>query len=609
MNDHAALLEAAIAKAGPRSKLRKEVRRAGVKHSVEFQRIIELPQRVWTEEEARALVSQLTALLKTPNGAMILRPAQAIALLEIGMYRKLLGPLRVGAGKTLITLLAAYMLNSVRPLLVLPANAIGPTQERQRILSEHFRIPYWLHYVSYESLGRKSHEKFLEELRPDSVILDEAHMAANPQAAVTRRLRRYKEGDKSTGLLANDVPYLPVSGTLTKRSVKNYAHLARWGLGEYSPVPRAYGDIEQWSDVIDERPGGEETDMKPGALTWFSNGIEDRTAIRQGFAKHMIQVPGVVATFDEGPSMSLEVHRYTVPMSRKVIDAFYTLRADWATPEGLLLMGGLEKNRMARQIAMGFYYRWTKPAPIEWLKWRKAWHQFVRHTLQYNRQGLDSEATVALACVHGRLDRSVYDQWVAVREDFKPETEAVWIDGYAVEAAARWSAKHGGIIFCEHIEFANMLSELTGLPYCGKDARDADGVHIEAHAGKPIIASLHSCHKIWNLQAWDRALVAGPPSNGSWSEQLLGRMHRDGQTADLVRYDFLTQCLEHSNGVAQARRDAGYVNESQLQTQKLGIADWRWPEVPEDGVQWNKEIPKLPVEHYYRYEGEDTHGH
>lgn len=588
----AAELEAAIAKAGPRSKLKKAWREAGVKRSVEYQRIIELPRRTYTDEEAEALVVQLTALLKTPNGAMILRPAQAIALLEIGMYRGLLGPLRVGSGKTLITLLAAYMLNSVRPLLILPANAIKPTQERQRALAEHFRIPYWLHYVSYESLGRPSHERFLEDLQPDALIKDEAHMAANPKAAVTRRIKRYLRGDKSTGQVGNPVPDLSLSGTLTKRSVKNYSHLADWALGPGSPVPRTYSDVEQWADVIDERTDYENADRtKPGALVYFSGGVEDRTAIRRGYAAHINATPGVVATYDDGPGMSLEVHRYTVPVSQPVREAFYTLRKHWATPDGWLLMGGLEKNRAARQIAMGFYYRWNPRPPTDWLNARKAWHQFVRHTIQYNRLGIDSEATVALACVHGKLDPTIYLAWKAIRDTFEPKQEAVWIDGYALEAAARWSQKHGGIVFCEHVEFAEMLAEVTGLPYFGRNATNANGVHIENYGGLPAIASLQSCHKIWNLQAWNRGLVAGPPSSGAWHEQLLGRFHRDGQLSDLVRFDYLTQCLEHSLSVQQARRDAGYIQDSMTQTQKLNIADWRWHEDPDDGPVWNKEVP------------------
>lgn len=594
MTDHAAALDAAIAKAGPRSKLKKAYREAGVKHSAEFQRIIEAPQREYTEEEAAALVEQLTALLKTPNGAMILRPAQAIALLEIGMYRGLLGPLRVGAGKTLITLLAAYMLGSVRPLLLLPANAIGPTRERQRLLSEHWRIPYWLHYVSYESLGRPSHERFLEELRPDAIIPDEAHMLANPKAAVTRRVKRYVRGDKQAGIEGTNVPVTPVSGTLTKRSIKNYSHLSDWALGPRSVVPRTYGDAEQWAEVIDERPDDQER-TKPGALVWFADGSTDRKAIREGFAKHMLRTPGVVGTFDKGPTCSLEVHRYTVPIPETVRQCFYTLRKHWATPDGWLLMGGLDKNRAARQLAMGFYYRWNPRPPEEWLKRRREWHAFVRHQIQYNRQGLDSEATVALACVHGKLDAQIYLAWREIRDTFKPVQEAVWVDGYALEAAAKWVGEHKGIVFCEHVEFAEMLSEVTGLPYCGRDATSAEGKHIEAYNGAPLIASLQSCHKIWNLQAWNRGLVAGPTGSGSWAEQLLGRFHRDGQTADLVRFDFLTQCLEHSNSVGQSRRDADYVAQSQLQEQKLRLADWRWFEDPEptdrSSVFWSKEVP------------------
>jgi hypothetical protein len=592
MVDIFATLDAALAKASPRSKLKKAQQERGVRHSEEFQRIIDLPTRTYTDQEVADLVQQLTALLKTPNGTMILRPAQAIALLEIGMYRGMLGPIRVGGGKTLITLLAAYMMDLVRPLLILPANAIEPTRERQRELSQHWRIPYWLHFVSYESLGRPSHEDFLTDLQPDGIIGDEAHMAANPKAAVTRRIRRYQRGDKSAGLGGHNVPCLWFSGTLTKRSIKNYLHLAEWSLGEGSPVPRTFGDAEQWADVIDERKEDSEDPYdyqrtRPGALVHFSGGDQSRIKIREGFAERIATTPGVVCTYDDGPSCSLELHRVTIPTPPAIEAAFKTLRDDWASPDGWLLMGGLEKNRTARQIAMGFYYRWNPRAPEAWLNARREWHQFVRHQIQYNRLGLDSEATVALACVHGKLDPSVYRAWREIRDTFKPVQEAIWLDGYAVEYAAEWLSKPG-IVFCEHVEFAELLSEVTGLPYCGRNATDANGVHIEKHAGRPIIASVQSCHKIWNLQAWDRGLLCGPPTSGAISEQLLGRFHRDGQASDLVRFDYMTQCLEHSNGVEQSRRDAAYIEQSGKQTQKLSIADWRWFGDPSSGTPWVK---------------------
>jgi hypothetical protein len=304
----------------------------------------------------------------------------------------------------------------------------------------------------------------------------------------------------------------------------------------------------------------------------------------------------------------LEVHRITVPVPEAIRKAFYTLRKHWADPDGWLLMGGLEKNRAARQIAMGFYYRPIVRPPTEWLRRRKEWHQFVRHTIQYNRQGIDTESAVALACVHGKLDATIYHAWKQAKEEplpetglpFKLETEAVWIDGYAIETAAKWLSENKGLVFCEHIEFAEILSELTGIPYFGKNATNAQGVHIENWNGKPGICSLQSCHKIWNLQAWNHGLVCAPTASNQWLEQLLGRFHRDGQRADLVRWDFLVQCLEHSSAVSKARTAADYVQETQTQPQKLNIADWRWFNDPFDAdpfttdrasVIWSKEVP------------------
>ena len=601
-------LEKALASAAPNSRLKKAHKVAGVKHSPEFQRVIELPQREYSDEEVAEIVAQFTEVLKTPLGQMILRAAQAMALLEIGMYKGLLAPIRVGGGKTLISLLAAYVLGAVRPLIVLPANAIEPTRERQRDLSKHWRIPYWLHYVSYESLGRLSHETFLEDLNPDCIIADEVHMAANPKAGVTRRLKRFIRGDKSTGLGGHDIPVIALSGTLTKRSLKNYAHLADWALRGGSPMPRTWADVEQWADVIDERKGENPKEQKKvryksGALVWFSGGVDDQKAIREGYARHLLGTPGVIGTFDPGPTCSLEVHRVTVPTPRKIFDAYFKLRNDWESPDGWPLTGGLEINRVARQLAMGFYYRPVVRPPAEWLNARRAWAQFVRHTLQYNRQGLDTPAAVAMACIRGDLDDTIYRAWKAVEKSFKLVQEAVWLDGYMVQKAADWLSTEQGIVFCEHIEFAEILSEFTGVPYFGKDASNKEHGHLEKWGGKPAIASLQSCHKIWNLQAWNRGYVCGVPASGQWWEQLLGRFHRDGQEADLVQFDAAIQCLEHSLAVnperdekgkplGQANKDADYIEQTQVQVQKINLADWRWYSDPNNGPVWSKEKPK-----------------
>jgi superfamily II DNA or RNA helicase len=58
------------------------------------------------------LSMKLTQKLRTENGTMTLRPIQAQALSELEQCQGLFAPIRVGGGKTLISLLAPALLQA-----------------------------------------------------------------------------------------------------------------------------------------------------------------------------------------------------------------------------------------------------------------------------------------------------------------------------------------------------------------------------------------------------------------------------------------------------------------------------------------------------------------
>src|SRR5262245_65169047 len=99
-----------------------------VRATAEVARILALPRR---DPSASEVTDELTGLLRTSRGTMRLRPVQALALHDLGVYGGAFCPIGVGEGKTLITLLAPYVLEAQRPLLLLPAALIEKT-ERER---------------------------------------------------------------------------------------------------------------------------------------------------------------------------------------------------------------------------------------------------------------------------------------------------------------------------------------------------------------------------------------------------------------------------------------------------------------------------------------------
>ena len=72
----------------------------------EWQRINALPIR---RDHDELLASRLTVLLRTHGGTQTLRPAQAGSLVDLAQAGDLFCALPVGAGKTLVSLLASRM--------------------------------------------------------------------------------------------------------------------------------------------------------------------------------------------------------------------------------------------------------------------------------------------------------------------------------------------------------------------------------------------------------------------------------------------------------------------------------------------------------------------
>jgi hypothetical protein len=533
----------------------------------ELQRIRALPRRLW-DTYAEGLADELTAILKTPNGTMRLRPVQAVALAEIGTVRGLFAPIRVGAGKTLVSLLAPVCAFASRPLLLVPASLVGKTKRDEAILRAHWTLPPFVRIMSYEWLGRVQAAEALDDYQPDLIVADEVHRLKNPRAACTRRVRRFMGNHPDTGFVA-------MSGTVTKRSIKDFAHILKWTHEPaQAPVPRWHGDLELWADALDERKG-QTRRADPGALMVLCDEQEraewpadPRRTARRAFRRRLVETPGVVATKETPIDASIQVRGVEPKPSSDIDDAFARLRYRWETPDGWPIADGLAMFRHARELALGFYYVWDPRPPRHWLEARKAWAAFVRGILRHSRT-LDSELQVRQR--HGDAPECV--EWLAVRDEFKPNTIPQWLDASVVEFCAAWAFKNKGIVWTEHRCFGEVIHSL-GVPYYGRKGETHRGDMIEDHRpDRPLAASIASNSTGRNLQAWHRNLIASMPANGMQTEQLFGRTHRDGQLADEVSFDVITSCAEHVGAFWQAVRDCEFVLDSTGSPQKLLVAD------------------------------------
>jgi hypothetical protein len=545
-----------------------------VQRTPELDRILALPRRRW-EDRGALLAGKVTEYLRTPRGEQQLRPIQAAALVEIHDYRGGLLPIRVGGGKTLISLLSFVVLGARRPVLLLPAKLIDKTYREMPEYRKHWLIPGNVRMMSYEILGRPQHANDLEEAAPDVIVCDEAHKLKNSSAAVTKRVKRYMKAHPDTVFIA-------MSGTIIKRSLEDFVHLAEWALKRMNPTPVAFQDRIAWGMALDETKD-DEGRLAPGALIELCNAEERAkyaedplTTTRIAFRRRLTETPGVVASQDGQLGVSLRIDSVQ-PEVRGIDEALFKLRTEWERPDDEPIIDAIELWRHLREVGgAGLYYRWNPKPPDEWLAARRAWAKMCREILKHNRSGLDSESQVVHAVDQGYypVAKGVLDAWRLVRDSFTPKTEAVWLTQDILNFCADWMRREAGIVWVEHVEFGRTLSLITGVPFYQRQGKDMEGRPIELHPpGSPMIASIQSNAEGRNLQAWSKNLITSPPTSGAIWEQLLGRTHRDGQKADEVTATVLVVVKEQAAAFERACRDARAQTHLTGQEQKLSYAD------------------------------------
>jgi len=540
----------------------------------ELRRVLALPQRDWSTGYGApidTLVSVLSASFRRPGSTATLRPVQAAALSEIYSCGGALLPVSVGGGKTLVTFLAPKVLSAKRPLLMVPAKLRDKTHREHTKLQVDWLLPA-IRVESYEMLSRENNAEFLTNYQPDLIICDEGHRLKNPSAAVSRRFTRY--------IRAKRPHVIVLSGTVTRRSLMDYWHLLRSCLGDaHAPVPSDWTEAMQWGDALDNHGGDKRT--APGALAQLLDPGEPATLdnVRRGFQRRLTGTPGVIATsaMSYGGSIYLSGVK---PDLKAMAPHFAKLRDGWCTPDDHPFSEAVDLWRHARELACGFYYRWNPRPPQGWLTERKAWCKFVRSVLRHSRT-LDTELQLVNAIRRGEYPHGVEPlaAWVGVRDTFEPHQEAVWCDSATLHLAAEWLAKHRGIAWVEHRAFGEKLSKLTGRPYYGQGGLSSDKRSIEDETGA-CIASIQANGEGRNLQRFsDNFVVSLPPSGATW-EQLIGRTHRSGQTADEVTFEVVMGCQEQVEGMARALSDARYIETTTGQLQKLNVADVSdlWPD-------------------------------
>ncbi len=536
---------------------------------------------------ASAPAPDVTNRFRRPNGTMTLRPAQNQALHDAALAKGGVFPIGVGWGKTLISQLIGVALGAKRPVVLLPAPCVAQFWRDYHEYGKHFLVHPNLQVLTYSKLQVVSGKDALKSIQPDLIIADEAHNLRNLRSARCQRVHRYLKSAHDAGV---PVMFVALSGTLTTKSLLDYAHLTRWALRVNAPVPKDLNDTVAWAQCIDagSRPGPAELlQMQSFVRHYFPGETVTQEKARAAFAERFTRTLGVVATRDSsavGCSLLLIERKVTVP--QKIDDALNHVRSTWSLPNNeqefsdpMTMMGA------AKQIGQGFYYKWdwgeNRPNQDDkvWIEQRKGWARAVRDQIAHEIDGLDSELLVTNACrwsiknekLYPGLQPATLNAW-RVWEPFHkikpPPTVSVWIDDSLIRDAVEWAKaqKEPVIIWYGDTAVGQKFREL-GIPVYGQ------GTEMPPVAETCAASyNVHGTGK--NLQAWRNQILLDPPSSGQQWEQLVGRTHRQGQQADEVLFHYYAHTEEYNKAIDSAKLSAQYIQETTKTPQRLLYATW-----------------------------------
>lgn len=483
-----------------------------------------------------------------------LRMAQALALRELLCVRGLFGPIPAGVGKTLIGMLAVTLLNSQRPVLLIPAFMVKDTRRDFATYRRNWkvRLP---ELVTYQEMGRPDRAKKWLELQPDLIVADEAQWLRNLDSAGARRFERYITEFRPI--------VVTMSGTLITDDPIDMHAPATWALGVNSPMPLDRDVAEQWSAALRQSGlksvGTGSLDLLPG-----------------GFFEWLRNSRGVVSADGSGCEAQLIIERWRPVLPEPIKQLIAAVAVSGMRPDGELL-DEWELPDCLCQLAMEFYYVWDPLPPPWWRTPRKSWRVYARAVLDERLPGFDSESQIvhALDAVKGSTappyaadGRARLAAWRAVRDQFVPNPVPVWLGDSVVKQIADLAHREPMIVWVKH-KAAGWAMQHLGVPYYGggTDPRSAP-------ANRPIACSIQAHSEGKNLQAWYRANVTCPPADALRWEQLLAREHRPGQKNPWVHARIMETIGYHTDVIERVTTQAEAVAKASGFGQRLINATW-----------------------------------
>lgn len=580
--------------------------------SPDFDRIVALPVRHLSEEQAEADIELMTPLLTTPlgraEGARLIL-YQGTALKEIHEQRGGYIQLGVGHGKFLVLWLGAYVTDAQRPVYICPSSLRDDARAHARKFARHWVTPQPPPSVfGFSEFYRKGAVDLFERIKPDYVAVDESHNSMNQEGTFAQRLDRWKQESGCTVVCG--------TGTGTRFSLKDFSHNITWALQEKAPLPLDFDTLDEWCDALDEKlkkKGNPFAQNKRRPYVGVLVNLADRCGVpapdwemtEQGQARWALQqrlrsTPGVIISNEDSCKQPLTIELVYAPEDEAINAAFEEFREHNEGPDGAYYNDPIVLYTKERQLGCGMVQTWDPEPPEEWREALRARNKYCAHVISHTRatyEGLrtrgikaphpcDSPDAVEAHPKYGQHESIL--EWRRIKAIVpEPKTRPTWVSASVVHAAAKYARENNALIWYEFDDVGRAIAAAAGIGIYGPGGIDSRGRHIRNDPGQQSIAlSIDANLEGRNLQdRWADNYIVGAPQSARELEQLLGRTHRHGQNRPVYARILCTSGLS-IEAWRSSVREATFVRETQGQDQKILRATVIEGKKPSEAVRW-----------------------
>jgi hypothetical protein len=485
----------------------------------------------------------------------------------------------VGTGKLLVGALAPVVLGTRANLLITYAQLLDKTRREIAAASTHWRVSADdFTYVSAERLVRSGHLDVAWEL----VVVDEAHLF-RPGSQRSKAFEAYLKRHPGTSVVL-------LTGTPGDDDIRDVAFLAKLAHGpSNSPYPTRWHSLDQWHRALSERV---EQRLEAGCLTEFvgpapANDVTLDT-VRLAVADHAAKTPGhLVYRPAQTVSCSLYLDSHTLRRSTPDLDrAYETTRLHGHLGDYEFAELPAERWRLMRQLGLGYAKVIDPRPPAAWALARRLWASICNAYVGTLYPSVYSLEQAAKEPSH-ELNKEL-SAWRAIEPSFRPTHKVLWYDDVVVRWCSDWLQSTKGLLWTPYPDFGETVSHMAGVPFFHRLGVCSRYGSIESY-GSPTgaVLSIQSNSTGRNLQRWSSSLVVAPPAKSDVLNQLIGRTHRTGQSAEHVSVTFCFSCGQHIDAIDRALERAKFdASLGGNQGNKLLACDWLVDTTRPKGPLW-----------------------